>query len=146
MWCLVKGTQACYSDEIQHKHLGQPRGSLQTIPVPPQNSRTRFLYDLQIFHFSCQLPAHCRTKMFCGGFAVLLIYCAQTAAPCHSFLQGGDTSTATTSNPSGSAATPQQANPIQRVTQFPGNAIQQPLVLPSPPQSCQHKHTANQTF
>lgn len=57
------------------------KGSLQTIPTPPQNSRTRFLYDLQIFHFSCQLPAHCYTKMFCGRFAILLIYTVHRQQP-----------------------------------------------------------------
>lgn len=78
-------------------------GSLQTIPVPPENFWTCCLYNLEIFHF-CQLLIHCYSKIFRGRLAISYpsnLYCAQTAATCHSLLQNGDSSRATEADPPG---------------------------------------------
>ena len=77
-------------------------GSLQTIPVPPQNFRTHCLYNLEMFHFSCQLPTCCYSKIILGRFAISSpsnLHRAQTAAPRPSLRWSGDNGTATEADP-----------------------------------------------
>lgn len=132
LFVVFSERHACYRDEIQHKHLGQTRDlckqSLSHLRTPKLASFTTCKY------FTSPANSPLTAALKCSVARLLLCWCKLCTDNCQSCLQGGDTSTATTSNPWGS-------KPQTRVTQFPGNAIQQHLLLPSLPQCCQHKHT-----
>lgn len=149
LWCLAKAAQSPLQQQNPACTSWPVTGSLWIIPVPPQNSWTHCLYNLQVFRFSCQLPFQRYGKIICGSFAISYasnLRRAQTAAPVPASWkrpQRQGHGSQHTPPPRQAAVPPHtEQTTSPRFSLSPGNAIQELLLLPSHPPSCQHKQAA----